>query len=92
MPEAIWKYLIPIEERFIILNLPIGAVPLRFEVQNKCPTLWVRVNPYAILSPRRFLCVGTGHEINGGPEYRYIGTCLMDDGALVWHLFEISDG
>ena len=85
---TIHKYLVPIEDK-ISIELPIGAKILSFQSQHNRPTIWVLVDPNAPKETRNFRIFGTGHPID--PQFsfdEYIGTCLMNETELVWHLFE----
>lgn len=86
----IYKYPIPIEDRFS-LSLPQGARVLCVQTQNNQPQVWVRVDPHALTERRDFFLRGTGHPC--GPEIdaaRYVGTFQLEGGALVFHLFEVA--
>jgi len=88
----VWKYNIPIKDHFSLL-LPENAEILSFGVQNEQPNIWVLVRNVKPLIERKFRFCGTGHEIS---EYhkeklKFIGTVMMMNDSLVWHLFEIID-
>lgn len=86
MPQTIWKFAIPVEPRFS-LSLPEGAQPLFVGVQDNAELLWmwVRLDPQAPPEQRNFALYGTGHPLNPGV---YIGSFMLEGGALVFHLFE----
>ena len=85
--KKIWKYDVPISERFEI-EMPYGAKILSFQMQNGAPRIWALVNPYIQITERQlFHVVGTGHEIDVGGEL-FIGTVQLRDGT-VWHLFSV---
>lgn len=71
----------------IEIDLPKGAVPLRFGAQSTGLMLWCLVDPAEIIMPISFRLIGTGFDIEDD-ELSYIGTC-EDNRGLVWHLFEI---
>lgn len=48
---------------------------------------WYEHDDEVIEAERRFLVVGTGHEIP--PRARYCGSTARDDDGLVWHLYEL---
>ncbi len=88
MTTAVWKFEIPIQDEFVI-EMP-AAVPLHFATQHGIPTLWALVDPNAVAYPVTFRLAGTGHPILAPREcLRYIGTCFLNDGALVFHLFQV---
>jgi len=72
------------------IDLPVGAEPLSFHLQNGQPCLWAMVDPDAPTAPRIFLVAGTGGPICQDPlSLLFVGSVLMHDDALVWHLFEV---
>ena len=86
MTQAIWKFPFSVHDR-IGLTMPHGAKPLTVQMQNATACLWALVDVTAPVSVRKFRLYGTGHEhdeISG----EYVGTFQMDNGALVFHLFE----
>lgn len=83
----IFKYPIPIRDTFSI-NIPEGGEILSFQVQTGTPCIWVAIpNENAQYEYRRFMVVGTGHAFDARGT-KYIGTIQMNEGTLVWHLFE----
>jgi hypothetical protein len=82
--RTIYKYLVPIEDSFII-PLPPGSKVLQFALQGDEPMIWVEVEPSPQgLEARTFHIVGTGRKIPTSSEY--VGTVQMD--GYVWHLYE----
>lgn len=86
MNRTIWKFGIPIEDSFMI-EMPRNAHVLTVATQQDGPQMWAYVDPKAARELRRFLLVGTGHDIDVGAG-RYIGTFQMQQGTLVFHVFE----
>lgn len=84
MSKVIWKFPIPVINRFK-LDMPAGAKVLHVATQNDEPCIWALVDPARAVEARRFRLVGTGHEVTNPGEY--VGTFMMRDGALVFHLF-----
>lgn len=80
------------------INLPLGAKILALQVQYGQPCLWALVDPeencddeYA----RTFATVGTGNEfadISDAADLQYIGTYQLQNGAFVYHVFEVVQG
>jgi hypothetical protein len=69
--------------------MPAGATVLCAQTQFDAIHVWALVpDPAAHDERRKFAVVGTGHKraITG----RYIGTCQLEGGAFVWHVFEES--
>lgn len=92
MKKTIYKYDIKIDDKFEI-QLPIGAEILSVQIQYGDPKMWVLVDPAAPIAPRVFEVFGTGHPIHYdmGIDRRFIGTFQIQDGRLVFHLFERID-
>jgi len=90
---TIYKWAIPIEDHFI-LELPKIAKILTVQTQKGTPQLWAIVDSEMKKETRYFRLSGTGHPL--GEDYlriiNYIGTFQMENGALVFHLFEIKEG
>jgi len=84
MTLTVWKYEIPLEDEFEI-TMPVGAELLMVSIQAGQPQLWVRVDPAAPTRARAFRVVGTGYP---GAFGGYVGSFMLRDGALVFHLFE----
>jgi hypothetical protein len=61
---------------------PVGSTT------KETPTLWVEVDDEKPLTVRRFRIFGTGQSMTCEHELRYIGTCLMMNQALTWHVYE----
>ncbi len=89
MIKRIFKYTIRADDRFEI-EMPKDAEILTVQTQYDQPQLWALVNPDAPREKRVFRLAGTGHPINFdmGSEYKYINSFQLNDGALVFHLFE----
>lgn len=83
---TIWKYPVEMAGLFTIA-MPQGAHVLTVQTQGNAPQLWALVDPKQPVEPRRFLMLGTGHDISYQPG-RYIGTFQVDGGTFVFHVFE----
>jgi hypothetical protein len=72
------------------LEMPKDAEILTVQTQNEKPCIWALVNPENDKELRYFEVYGTGHGIHYdmGIERKYINTFQLDDGSLVFHLFE----
>ena len=89
MSQAIWKYAVPVQD-MITLMIPRNAQVLTVQVQHGEPQLWALVDPDNPPEQRTFRLAGTGHVIEGSVNiFSYVGTYQLDDGALVFHLFEL---
>lgn len=83
----IYKYHLPYGNGQV--DLPIGAEVLHFGVQNEEYYIWAKVDEEQMEKKERwFRTFGTGHNI---PEQKlkHIGTVMTNNGAYVWHCFEI---
>ena len=82
-------YKFHLESARTTLNLPLGAQVLTVQVQYGAPCIWVRLDPTLPNVERRVFDVyGTGHTITKDERLTYIGTFQMQEGALVFHVFE----
>lgn len=91
--EQIYKYVIDPRRLSNFFWIPEQAEFLSVQTQgdeNEQLCMWFKVNPGNTPERRDFIVVGTGHNI---PEYatnpKFLGTCQMCKGRLVWHVFEI---
>jgi len=89
---TIYKYSILLKDNFEI-EMPVGATVLSFQVQRSVPCIWVQVNTNMPLEKRRFALKGTGHNLDNITEEieKYIGTIQLENGGLIFHLFELRD-
>ncbi len=90
MYKIIWKYQIPINDKFAI-EIPVGSQVLSVQMQKGSPCIWVLVNPDNKLASRAFNLVGTGQKLPSDwdcTKKKFIGTFQMAEGNLVYHLFE----
>ncbi len=86
MNKTIHKYEVTIVDS-CVRQLPEGAVVLSVHVQRGTPFMWAEVDPAAPFVERRFELRGTGHPLDGS-EGRFVGTFLIRDDSLVFHLYE----
>jgi DNA-directed RNA polymerase subunit RPC12/RpoP len=86
--RKIFKYPLhcPIDDKIEIL-MPEGSKILTVKTQGETPFIWAIVDTSAPSTIRRFCVRGTGHIFKGN-EGKYIGTFQLDNGKLVFHLFE----
>ena len=92
MNKAIYKYPLRITDVQNI-SLPIGAEILTVQAQNDIPCLWALVNPNEKGTEiRTFEIFGTGHPVgyDMGVSRNYISTFQINDGSLVFHIFEYT--
>lgn len=91
MNKTIWKF--PIQYNQTTVKMPKGAEILTVQTQNNEPYIWALVNPENEIELRTFEYFGTGHNVycDMGIERKYINTFQIDNGNLVFHLFERLD-
>lgn len=94
--KTVWKYILPVQDEVIELEMPQEAKILHVGTQQEQVCLWALVESEQEKEIRRFRIHGTGHPLanNAGTGYNtfdtYVGTTMMLDGRLVWHVFELS--
>jgi len=81
----VWKFVLQPE---IEISLPRGAELLSVASQGNDICLWAKVNPEAEKEKRSFVAFGTGHQIPDDLNLKFIGTAMIYDGSLVFHVFE----
>ena len=88
MKKQVWKF--EIDGSRPTFMMPIGSEILSVQTQNEKPCIWALVNSGNHKEERFFEVYGTGHEIHYdmGIERKYIGTFQIDNGDLIFHLFE----
>jgi hypothetical protein len=83
--NTIWKW--PLYPGRTELSMPIDAQLLTVQMQGDTPCLWALVDDHLPKVSRAFEIYGTGQRV---PENhgQYVATFQMNDGALVFHVFE----
>jgi hypothetical protein len=84
---TVHKYAVPATPAFEVM-LPIGAEFCHVAQQHDSVCMWFEVNTNAPLKLRRFITLGTGHELIYA-DAKFLGTWLHDNGDYVFHLYEI---
>ena len=91
MEKTIWKF--ELETKNIsMIQMPKEAEILCIQEQFEKPCMWVLVDPDQEKEERYFEIFRTGHPVHCdmGVERKYIGTYQLNNGALVFHVFERS--
>lgn len=91
--NIIYKFEIPIKDTFEI-EMPQYSKIVGFQMQNDIPVIWAVCNKTEPLVKRGFMLIGTGVEMSQqfNPDFiDYIGTIQMNDGKLVFHLFDLYE-
>ena len=90
--ETIWKFEIEPKDGPIQVMMPEGAEILSTAAIGDKVFVWAKfsTDEGTESEPRYFEVFGTGHNIHVdmGIDRKFIGTALMYDGSLVWHIFE----
>ena len=90
--KTVWKFELPIKDK-VEIEMPCGAQILCVDIQrNKLPplpiTIWALVDPAKSNEKVTFRIAGTGHGIYSPDYSEYIGTVLMENDRLVFHVFK----
>ncbi len=92
MRRVTWKYELTQEKT--PLRLPFDATVLSVQVQHHRVVMWVEVATEDADSDKRFTRAfqirPTGIPYDAEPGEAFIGTVQLDDGRLVYHVFEVS--
>ncbi len=71
------------------IEMPVGSKIIHVDVQHGAVRLWVLINKEEKgVEKRIFRIYGTGHDIDDNLKLLHIGSCLTNEGTLVWHVFE----
>ena len=82
----IWKWTLEVTDMQSLL-MPKGARLLDVQMQGGVPRLWALVGEHTQNEQRHFAMYGTGHPVPEEPG-DYVASFQIDDGALVFHVFE----
>ena len=85
--RTIHKFQIPVLDEFTVL-MPEGAQILHIAVQRDEPQMWALVDATKPAEQRYFKLRGTGHLVDFSGVH--VGSFLMHGGALVFHIFEVT--
>ena len=87
--KTIWKYEVPIKDSFSV-QIPEGGKILFLQTQKGTSCIWILVDQSKRNEQRNFRYFGTGFPIENIMETNllYIGSVLIQDEVLVFHLFE----
>jgi hypothetical protein len=88
--KTIWKFQIEIKDEFILM-MPKDSKIIAVNPQKGLPFIWAMVDDSQKREIREFLLIGTGYDIGRMDnlyKFSYRGTFFINDGLLVFHLFE----
>ena len=89
MRKTIWKFPLEITDSQII-ELPSDYNIIGVYNQKEKLVLYLEVDPDSPKKDYLFEIFGTGHPIPEIKGYRtFIGTCLFNDGDLVFHVYSV---
>lgn len=83
---TVYKYQLAVTDEQQV-KMPVGAKILCVQRQGAFFCIWATVNQTNETTRRRIFVRGTGHPLSGS-EGAYIGTFQIDDGRLVFHVFD----
>ena len=86
--KTVWKFPIDTPRDIFSMVMPKGAETLTVQTQGSRPCIWALVDPMKEDEERHFEIHGTGHSIYPVNNLKYINTFQMEEGSLVFHLFE----
>lgn len=93
MSKTIYKYTIPVRDACEV-SMPEFAKLLHLDYQGDPSNLcvWAEVDPTLATVKRFFYVRGTGHPLGDQIEKdgRYVGTVLVKEMGLVWHVYEVK--
>lgn len=84
--ESIFKYELGVTHEQII-TMPAKAKLLSIQVQKGLVQLWALVDLNEPIKGRKIRTIGTGYQIHEYPG-EYITTYQLEDGSLVYHVFD----
>lgn len=89
MNETIWKFPLEVTDSQSV-KMPKASRILSVQTQGGQPCLWAWVDSEAPLETRTFHTFGTGHPMRKDARQilEHVGTYQLNDGALVFHVFE----
>lgn len=85
MTYTIWKIVLKLAD-IQDIEVPEGAELLTAREQNEQPCVWFKCDPSKPTINRCIRLCATGDSAS--QHARYIGTCFLQKGQLVFHVFE----
>lgn len=70
------------------IEVPVGAEILHATNQHNQACVWFRCDPSQPVEKRKIAICGTGHSAPEPSNSRYLGTAMLERGAIVLHIFE----
>lgn len=85
--RSVWKFPIVIDAHQVV-TMPRFAKILYVAYQGPTLCIWALVDPDALPVKRRILVAGTGHARDDLAHADYVGTILLNQDSLVFHIFD----
>jgi hypothetical protein len=87
---TVWKFPLEITDEQEI-DIPAHAQLLDAQMQNGQLCLWALCNVNNPSVKRKIFIFGTGHKIDFSEVGSYVSTFQMENGELVFHVFDQKD-
>lgn len=84
--DTIWKFHLPVGSN-VIIRAPMGSRFLSAHNQDEKITVWAIVNSERNQQDYCFNVVGTGWKGEHLNRDNFLGTVLLENGSLVFHVF-----
>jgi len=91
MSRSIWKFVLPVKDGDIIINMPEHAILMEAREQHGKVCVWAVVKPAHPMVPHRFRIYGTGPFPEDMRHADFLGAAHLLDGRLVWHVFDLGE-
>lgn len=85
----IFKYPIPIIDGIIECKVPRNFRYCDIQVQDNKIYMWCLINNNEKIITIKLRVFGTGHKIDNPEDYEYLKTVQLDNGDLIFHVFEV---
>lgn len=88
--KVIYKYNIMIDDEFTIQKLPVDYKVVAVALQNGRPMMWIEhqdPNSATSFADVKFHIFGTGQYFEPEWGQEHLGTLIMHEGRLVWHIY-----
>ena len=87
--ETVYKYLLQPGNHTI--EMPKKAEILTINTQDEEAFVWAKIDTNQTTELRRFFTTGTGMPILNCVKKQYVGSFMMNNKSLVFHVFEILE-
>lgn len=89
----IHKYMLPRRQGQYTIPVPSGSRFIAAREQHEHVALWYEWSGEALVTSQNanILLVMTGQDVNMVTQYKYLGTCMFDNGAFVLHAYHFGE-